>query len=206
MLYPELSKTIENLNVSSISEDRQKILLPLIHYIREKNDLGQAVLLNFICTHNSRRSHLSQLWAQAMASYFEIPLVYCYSGGTESTAMYPMIAQVLKESGMMILPLSEGINPVYAVKFGPNLPPTTAFSKSFDHPLNPISGFAAVMTCSQANEACPFNPGADMRIPIEYEDPKISDGTDRQHLTYSERSIQIATELKFVFSQITLPQ
>jgi len=45
--------------------------------------------------------------------------------------------------------------------------------------------------------------GSDKRIPITYEDPKKSDGTPQQSETYLERSLQIATEMKFVFSSLS---
>jgi arsenate reductase len=37
-----------------------------------------------------------------------------------------------------------------------------------------------------------------------YEDPKVSDGTPQQQEVYQERSEQIATEMKYVFSKINL--
>ena len=58
------------------------------------------------------------------------------------------------------------------------------------------------MTCDLQTEACPFVPGAEKRIPITFEDPKAFDNTPQQAEKYKERSLQIATELFFVFSQI----
>jgi arsenate reductase len=58
------------------------------------------------------------------------------------------------------------------------------------------------MTCSHADGNCPMITGAEKRIPITFEDPKISDGTVQQKEVYKERSLQIATELKYVFSEI----
>ena len=59
------------------------------------------------------------------------------------------------------------------------------------------------MTCDHASENCPIVPGAEKRISITYLDPKISDGTPEQKAVYEERSLQIATEMKYVFSQVT---
>jgi arsenate reductase len=202
MIYPQIETFINSLDVSSISEERQKKLLPLIDYIQSRLELEREVRLNFICTHNSRRSHFSQVWAQAMASYFNIEKVFCFSGGTEATALYPMVAETLERSGFNIKVISDGNNPIYSIKYSDNMPPINGFSKTFDSESNPKSEFAAILTCSDADENCPFIEGAEMRLPITYEDPKASDGTPEQETLYKEKSLQIATEMKYVFSEI----
>lgn len=201
-LFDSIFSTIENLDLNSVSEKRKQLLQPLIEYIQDKQEREEDIRLNFICTHNSRRSHLSQIWAQTLASYFNIKNVYCYSGGTEATAMFPVVGDTLINSGFSINRLSEESNPVYAIKFGDNFNPIIAFSKTFDDGFNPKSHFAAIMTCNNADENCPFIPGAEKRIPVTYVDPKISDNTPKQKETYMERSLEIATELKYVFSNI----
>ncbi|MNQ95626.1 Protein ArsC [compost metagenome] len=170
--------------------------------MQEKVNANVDVNINFICTHNSRRSHLSQIWAQVAASYYEVPKVVCYSGGTAATAMFPRIAETLRDTGFRIEKLADSDNPVYMIKYADNLPPIIGFSKIYDHPFNPASGFAAVMTCSQADGGCPFIAGAEKRIPITFEDPKLSDGTLEQKQVYSERSFQIASEMFYVFSNV----
>ncbi len=201
-LFTEIERTIKSLKPETISEERKATLQPLIEFVQEKVSNQQDIRINFICTHNSRRSHLSQVWAQTIAAFFNIKNVFCYSGGTEATAMFPMAAQALKNSGFLIQKLSEGQNPVYSIKYSENAHPVIGFSKTLDDDFNPKSGFAAVMTCNSANEACPFVPGAEKRIPITFEDPKAFDGTPQQAEKYNERSIQIATELFYVFSKI----
>jgi arsenate reductase len=202
-VFSKIEDTINSLDVHAIPEERKAILQALTDYIQSKVQQGEEVRLNFICTHNSRRSHLSQIWAQIMAAHFGIPQVVTYSGGTEATAMFPMVGETLKEQGFEITSLSDGKNPVYAIKFGKNFHPVIGFSKTFDNPFNPVSGFAAIMTCSQADEGCPFISGAEKRIPITFDDPKAFDNTPQQAEKYRERSIQIATELFYVFSKIT---
>lgn len=162
----------------------------------------QEIRLNFICTHNSRRSHLAQVWAQTLACYFNIKNVFCYSGGTEATALFPMVIETLQHSGFEISPISEHGNTVYSIKYAINEHPVIGFSKKLDEDFNPKSDFAAIMTCSQADAGCPFIAGAEKRIPMMYEDPKAFDGTLQQAEKYKERSIQIATEFFYVFSQI----
>ncbi|HSM64182.1 MAG TPA: hypothetical protein VK833_09620 [Gillisia sp.] len=202
MTLPKISDVINSLDIKTISKKRKLVLAPLVTYIQGKLDSNKDIKLNFICTHNSRRSHLSQVWAQAMASYFEIEKVYCFSGGTESTALYPKVVETLERSGFNVEVISEGNNPIYNIFYSENTPPVIGFSKTFDSEENPKSEFAAILTCSDADENCPFIEGAELRIPITYEDPKVSDGTAEQETVYMERSLQIATEMKYVFSEI----
>ena len=199
-LFEEVENVIQGLRLESIPDERRSALRPLIDFIRLKHSEDKHIRINFICTHNSRRSHLSQVWAQAMAGYFTIDKVSCYSGGTEATALFPMVTETLQKQGFRVQKLSSGDNPVYAIKYTENEPPVIGFSKKMEDAFNPRSEFAAVMTCGSANEACPFVPGAEQRIPITFEDPKAFDGTPQQAEKYRERSLQIATELKYVFS------
>lgn len=202
-MYSVLSESIKRLQVNNISEERVKVLQPLVDYIQQKVNQNKAVNLNFICTHNSRRSHLSQVWAQVASVYFDIPNVNCYSGGTEETALFPKVAETLENQGFQILKIAETNNPIYAIKFDENEMPIIGYSKKYDNAFNPVAQFGAIMTCSQADEGCPFIPGAEKRMPITFEDPKISDGTLQQTEVYKQRSIQIATEMMYIFSQIT---
>lgn len=201
-LFQGIKKLIKDLDPEIISEERKAVLQPLTEFIQSKVSNHQEIRLNFICNHNSRRSHLAQVWTQTMAYHFNIKNVHCYSGGTETTALFPMVAETLKNSGFKIKILSENSNPVYSIKYADNEHPIVGFSKKNDDDFNPKCEFAAIMTCSQANEACPFVPGAEKRIPIPFEDPKAFDNTPQQTEKYNERSTQIATELFYVFSQV----
>lgn len=204
-VFSEIEAGIQTLNPETISEERKAVLQPLTDFIQLKVSKNQAVNINFICTHNSRRSHLTQVWAQTLAYYFNLKNVFCYSGGTESTALFPMVVDTLKGSGFLIHRIFNNENPVYSIKYAKNAHPIIGFSKKLDAAFNPKSEFAAVMTCDSANEACPVVPGAEKRIPITFEDPKIFDNMPKQAAKYQERSLQIATELLYVFSQIKLP-
>ena len=200
--FNKIENTINSLNIENIPLERKETLQPLIDFIQSKVSTGQEIRINFICTHNSRRSHLSQVLAQTMSYYFNIKNVFCYSGGTEATALFPMVAETLLNSGFEVKTISEGNNPIYSIKYADNEHPIIGFSKKLDDDFNPKSGFAAIMTCDSANEACPFVLGAEKRIPITFQDPKAFDNTPQQAEKYNERSLQIATELFYVFSQI----
>ncbi|MBT8205853.1 MAG: protein-tyrosine-phosphatase [Eudoraea sp.] len=202
ILFSEIVAFIQELNPQTISDERKAVLQPLSDFIQSKVSNQQEIRINFICTHNSRRSHLSQVWAQTIASYFNINNVFCYSGGTEATALFPMAVETLQNSGFQIKTISKNENPIYSIKYGENKHPIIGFSKKLADDFNPKSEFVAVMTCDSANEACPIVPGAEKRIPIMFEDPKAFDNTPQQAEKYKERSLQIATELMYIFSQI----
>ncbi|WP_375579496.1 protein-tyrosine-phosphatase [Marivirga tractuosa] len=200
-MFQKLTDYIEKLDLESIPVNRKEVLNPFIEYLKEKINSGASISLNFICTHNSRRSHLSQI-SQALAEHFQFHQVTCYSGGTAATAVYPMVLKVLEEAGFETVQLSNEDNPVFAVKYKADSHPIIAFSKTYDHAFNPSIGFAALMTCSDADENCPFIPGTEKRIALNYEDPKAFDDSPLQKSKYEERSRQIATELFYVFSKI----
>jgi arsenate reductase len=201
-MHQKMNTTIESVSKTTISEERKEVLTPLVDYIQNKVNANEEIRLNFICTHNSRRSHLSQIWAQTMAFHFNIKNVFCYSGGTEATAMFPKVAETLTNQGFQIQQLSNTSNPVYAVKFDTNEAAILCFSKTFDDAFNPSSEFAAILTCSSADAGCPFIAGAEKRFPIRYDDPKAFDGTELMDAKYAERSIEIASEMYSIFSKI----
>ncbi|WP_310377727.1 protein-tyrosine-phosphatase [Flavobacterium sp.] len=201
-LFPEIEKLIHSLNFENISTERKIILQPLVDFIQNKTANHQEIRLNLICTHNSRRSHLAQVWAQTASAYFNIKNVYCYSGGTEATALFPVVAKTLENQGYKITMISEGENPIYSIKYAKNEHPIIGFSKTYDDDFNPQNSFVALLTCSQADGDCPYIAGAEKRIPITYDDPKAFDKTSFQTQKYEERSLQIATEMFYVFSQI----
>jgi arsenate reductase len=202
ILFVEIENVIKNLNIENITTERKEILQPLIDYIQNKVTNQQEVRLNLICTHNSRRSHLAQIWSQTASAYFNVKNVFCYSGGTEATAMFPIVTKTLEGQGFKIKTISEGKNPIYSIKYSQNEHPIIGYSKTYDDDFNPENKFAAIMTCSQADGGCPFIAGAEKRIPITFEDPKAFDNTPQQAEKYEERSLQIATEMFYVFSQI----
>ncbi len=202
-MYKDLTETINGIiDFQKVSEERKAILQPLIDFVQQKVHYGADINLNFICTHNSRRSHFAQVWAQVASAYFNIPKVHCYSGGTEETALFPKVVETLTNQGFSIFKIAETDNPVYAIKYSDNTLPIIGFSKKYDNSFNPASAFTAIMTCSQADGGCPFIAGAEKRIPVTFEDPKISDGSLEQTQIYTERSLQVAQEMLYVFSMI----
>jgi protein-tyrosine-phosphatase len=204
-LYPALEKYIGDLTgpFSSIPEKRKKDLEKISDFISRRLHKGEPAKLTFICTHNSRRSHMGQIWAQTAAAYFGLSRIETFSGGTEATAFHPSAVEAMQNAGFQIVPDEYTDNPVYTVMFSETTEPIKAFSKKFDDKLNPDHAFCAIMTCADADENCPYIPGAALRIPITYEDPKAFDHTGRQKEAYEERCYQIGIEMFYLFSKVS---
>lgn len=199
--FSPLLETIAALPISDISAERKLLLDEMAAYLQEKISNRKEIRLNFICTHNSRRSQFSQIWAQTAAAYYGIA-AYCYSGGVEVTAFNPRAVSAIHRDGFK-LEKKEGENPVYFVFYSDEGEPIVTFSKVFDDSVNATKEFAAVMTCDHADENCPFIPGAEKRFPLRFEDPKAYDGSPLEEKMYSKRSRQIAAELFYLFEKVS---
>jgi arsenate reductase len=202
-LHPRLQTYVEGVvkGFGTIAEERKRELRKLALLIRAKQASNEPANLTFICTHNSRRSHMGQLWATTAAAWFGIDSVGTFSGGTETTAFNPRAVAALARAGF-VLETPGGDNPRYRVTYGPDGPVMQCFSKKYDDPCNPKEGFAAVMTCSEADRSCPVVLGSALRVAIPYEDPKAADGTPEEAQRYDERCRQIATEMFYLLSQV----
>lgn len=206
-LYPTLREFLQQAasRIELIPTERQTELKQVAEYVSGCLSKSLPAKLIFICTHNSRRSHLSQVWAQVAAEYYGLSGVETYSGGTEATAFNPRAVAALQRSGLRIEAEDPNVsNPRYRVYSAPNSEPQVCFSKVYDAPPNPTQSYCAVMTCSQADDACPLVMGCDLRMPIRYEDPKVADDTQFEAQRYDERSDQICTEMLFMMSQVAI--
>lgn len=187
---------------TQISAGRKAVLEPLVEYILNRQQANEAVKLNFICTHNSRRSHIAQLLAAAASLQADLENIECYSGGTEVTQIHPNAKKALESFGFHFAGDGLGDNPHYLIHLGEaNM--IEIFSKRYDDDTNPPASFAAVMVCSAAEEACPFVAGADKRFSITFEDPKEFDDDANPIDGYLERIQQIAREMVFVMHQVS---
>ena len=203
-MYQELKNYIEELlpQIDLIPAERKMTLEKIADFIRNKKQTNEPVNLTFICTHNSRRSHLSQIWAYAAAAYYRLDNIHTFSGGTEATAFNPRAVAAVERAGFRIEKKGFDENPVYKVSFSSDVHPLECFSKVYDDPFNAIDNFAAIMTCSHADENCPFIPRASLRIAIPYQDPKEADGSDNEGQVYDERCKQIAAEMFYMMSKV----
>lgn len=203
-LIERLKKYVEDSiqNFGSIDSERKELLAKVAEYIRAQVGSGDPVNLTFICTHNSRRSHISQLWAQAASYYYNVSNVTCFSAGTEATAFNPRAVRAMQHAGFDIDKEDDTSNPIYKVEISKRVDPIKAYSKIISDPFNEQESFAAIMTCSNADEACPIVHGANARFAVKYIDPKVSDDTPQEEDTYNERCRQISTEMFYLFSLV----
>lgn len=199
-LLPELHRYVDEHvlpAMAAIPAERREGLDMLADFVKERAASGANAELTFICTHNSRRSHLSQLWAATAAWYYALDHVRTHSGGTEATAFNPRAVAAVERAGFHVVKPS-GKNPRYEVGFTTDRNPEVCWSKVYNNPANPRKDFCAVMTCSEADENCPIVFGALDRISLPYIDPKEADGTPEEAARYDERCLQIAAELFYV--------
>lgn len=187
---------------SAISKERKELLEKISQYIAKKQQTGKPVNLVYICTHNSRRSHFGQVWAKVASVFYGIPGIHTFSGGTEATAFHTNAINALTRIGFDIKPIHIEKNTVFHVLYDDQQKPIECFSKVYNDPQNPQAEFAAIMTCSDAEENCPFIPGVELRVGTTYDDPKAFDNTPQQDRKYDERCRQIALETLYVFSKI----
>ncbi|MFV0237915.1 MAG: hypothetical protein ACK5HU_05225 [Flavobacteriales bacterium] len=205
MLLQKINQNIISFiqNFDSIPTKRKEKLNTLTQYIQEKINQNQIPKLIVICTHNSRRSHLGQLWLAAGADYYGLPKIETYSGGTETTAFHYNAIKAMQHFGFEITTNNQGIpNPIYQIKWKENQLPYEAFSKRFEEAPNPAEQFSAIMICSEADKDCPFVHGTDFRIALPFDDPKRFDGTEKESSKYRERAKQIGIEMLYVLYNI----
>jgi len=185
-----------------IPGERQGQLRKISLYVKSQIEAGRPARLTFVCTHNSRRSHMSQIWAAVAARHAGIDGVETFSGGTEATAFNPRAVAAFERAGLKVEKGEGEKNPRYSVRFEDSEHPLVCFSKVYSDPPNPKEGFCAIMTCSQADQSCPNVTGSTLRVAIPYEDPKVSDGSPEEAATYDERCAQISREMLYLFSQV----
>lgn len=184
------------LEFDQISAERKAVLAELAQFYSSSESKAYI----FICTHNSRRSHLGQIWAAAACVYHGLDPIASFSGGTEATAMNPRIKAALERVGIEVTG-DTGENPMYDVRWSDG-PGTTCWSKKYEDVANPQQDFCAVMTCTSADQGCPVVSGAASRISLPFVDPKVSDDSPAEALTYDARCRQIAREMLYAFGQV----
>ena len=200
-MFPTLKTYADSLSTEFelIPAERKVALEQMAAFIRGQKDSSLPVQLTFICTHNSRRSHMGQIWGAAAAAYYGIDGVETFSGGTEATAFNPRAVAAMERAGFVIDRTGDG-NPRYRVHLRDSDAGLMCFSKKYDDLANPQKNFAAIMTCSQADAECPYIPGAKFRLALPYNDPKEADGTPAETARYDERCRQIGREMMYAFS------
>jgi protein-tyrosine-phosphatase len=186
----------------SIPANRKEVLNGIVTDVEKRLRSGKRADLTFICTHNSRRSHMSQIWAETAAYYYGLNGIYTYSGGTQATACNCRTVAAMRRVGFDIEDATTGDNPIYLVRYAADRPAIRAYSKLYNADGNPRQDFIALMTCSAADKSCPVVKGAVSRYAIHYTDPRLCDDTPTETTAYNERCKEIALEMFYVMSQV----
>ena len=220
-LRPYVSQVLNEFD--SISTERKETLDQISEMISGCLEHNQDANLTFICSHNSRRSHMSQVWSQTAAYYYGVDRVFTFSGGTEATACNVRTVSALQRAGFSIMD-EKGVawegpgknpgdhdedhggpgdgNPVYLIRYAENRPPMKAYSKLYNEGDNPREDYIALMCCSKADMQCPVVDGASSRFAIHYSDPGECDDTDEETAVYDERCREIAREMFYIMSHV----
>ena len=116
----------------------------------------------FLCTHNSARSQMAEGLVRHLAGdRFE-----AYSAGTEATHVRPLAIRAMDEIGIDI---------------------SGQESKTLNRYLGEPFDYV-ITVCDEANEACPFFPGAKNRLHWSFEDPAQATGSEEEQLGVLRRS------------------
>jgi arsenate reductase (thioredoxin) len=115
----------------------------------------------FLCTHNSARSQMAEgLLRDLAGDQFEV-----MSAGTEATHVRPLAVRAMEEIGVDI---------------------SGQESKTLDRYLDQPFDYV-ITVCDDANEACPFFPGAQSRLHWSFEDPSRAEGSEEEQLELFRR-------------------
>lgn len=204
-LYPQLEQylSLRTEELGSLAEERKPLLAAIVNYLREQQKAHHPLQLVFVCTHNSRRSMLAQLWAQTAAHVTGIKNLKSFSCGSEATALHPNTVAAMRRAGFKVVATMDGHNPIYNASFSPAAPSLLLYSKTAEKAMLPKGHFAAVMVCQQDAESCPLIREADRRFPLPYEDPGRADGTAQADEAYDAVCRQIATEMLWLFRSLS---
>ncbi len=208
-LRPELIATVARLHhrVDTIVPARRAVLTELARFVAAARRAGEKAHLLSVCTHNSGRSVLGEVWWSAAAAWFGLhDTVVSLSGGTHATAINPRVLHALVRAGFEVrepsadAPEGSPGNPVYTVSHAEGLPALRLWSKRFVDLALPAGRLAAVMNCSEADAACPVVPGAALRVSLPYADPRAADDAPDEREIYDARCDQVGTECLFAMA------
>lgn len=198
--FPKLFSYCNNLSSEfiQIPEERKAELKDIAGFIVEQRKDHKPANLLFVCTSNSRRSHMAQVWSQIASYYYNIDSVYTFSGGTEQTRVNINAIDAFNRTGIEIYSNSQGDNPLRYIRVGNKINPWVIFSKKYTDVTNPKNNFVAIMVCTEADKSCPFVEGAASRVGLPYQDPKEFDNSPLKEAKYDERCRQIAREMFYI--------
>ena len=187
-------------NASTIRVERKKALDHLAAVInRQISEEGSSVV-KFVCTHNSRRSQLAEFCMDILARENGLPIM-SLSAGTESTAFNPRMVKAIESFGFELIKYGQEPNPLYIYRISHN--DLYYYSKKWDEELINYGKNIIVTVCDDAGENCPVIPSTFERIHLNYKDPKAFDNTPDESKAYSDKVIEIGTEMHYIIEQLS---
>ena len=197
----EYIKTIfKNIDMG-LEKNRKDKLVKLAQVIKRNHEQKNIVKIIFICTHNSRRSQFSQVWAYISSLYFKLDFIKPFSGGTEIDTVNLNVINSLISSGLKIEKTHKG-KAIYLLKSFKKDKGINLYSKVYNSKLNPSKHFIAIMTCSDADQMCPVIKGADKKVSLPYSDPRVADNTGLEKEVYNQTCSIIAKEMFYLMKQV----
>ena len=184
-----------------LEKDRKDKLVELAQIIKINHEQQNTVKITFICTHNSRRSQFSQIWAYISSLYFKLDFIKPFSGGTEIDTVNLNVINSLINTGLKIEKTLRG-KAIYQLKSFKKDKGINLYSKVYNSKLNPSEHFIAIMTCSDADQMCPVIKGAYKKISLPYSDPRVADNTILEKEVYNQTCSIIAKEMFYLMKQV----
>jgi arsenate reductase (thioredoxin) len=124
-------------------------------------EAGERGRVLFVCTHNSARSQMAEgLLRHLAGERFE-----AHSAGTEATHVRPLAIRAMDEIGIDV---------------------SGQESKTLDRYVGERFDYV-ITVCDEANDACPFFPGAKNRLHWSFEDPSQAEGSEEERLKVFQR-------------------
>jgi hypothetical protein len=202
---PELMSYCQSLQDEfvNVPDSTGKMLKEAGTYIIDHLNSGRETSISFVCEHNSRKSHLGQVWTQMAAQYYGIDSVICYSGGTTPTYVNQRIIKALENTGFQISEKGiAGEGPIYYLNYNKPSQGFEIFSKRYDHAMNPDTNYIAISLCYNPEECCPITGGADEQLTIPYPDLQPYDNTPLETKMYDEQCRMIARDMFFMMNYV----
>lgn len=203
MLNRHLRYKIEALTKAydSIDSERKKELQEIAKAIAIHRASHEDTHIAFICTHNSRRSQLAQLWMTVACFIYKIEHLVSHSAGTETTAFNIRMVRALRRFGFDLMSSDSSDNPHYELRIDPIYDVNQRFhSKKWDDSSINTEGLIAIMVCDHAHETCPIIPGVAHRMALLYTDPKHADDTPQESEAYDQKILEIGREILYMGS------
>ena len=200
------SNILENIErfvhqITFIDEERKILLNLLSDSIYEQLQQQKTISLAFICTHNSRRSHLAQMWFWLACQRFGLTNIECLSAGTEKTALNDRIVDSARRFGLTIQTKDRSTNPIYQLSSPLADQQLSLFSKKVEELPNSINKPMAIMVCDHASENCPYVNFKKVGH-LHYVDPKYADDTIEESMVYDKTLQRIACEMIYLAEQL----